>query len=241
MSEQETPNTRRGEGSFDELAKGLAGGTVSRGKALRMLGAALFGGMLASIPGVALGAPPGRGRPSGSAGCPHAGQIRVDGQCVCPTGNALCPSTNKCVSNQCGTNQTFNPATCQCVCPSDTTLCLDSNECVPNNVCSDPYVLNPNSCSCECPEGTRPCGALCVSDQCAYNEIFNPDTCQCEALTSPSLLSCVCQDSTEMVTCTPVNCNSGPAQDEVCNPLCAEHGGLFATGCFFDDPSCMTG
>jgi hypothetical protein len=53
MSEHESRNTTR-EGSLDELAKGLAGGTVSRGKALRMLGAALFGGAVASIPGAAL-------------------------------------------------------------------------------------------------------------------------------------------------------------------------------------------
>jgi hypothetical protein len=39
------------ERSFDELAKGLAAGTVSRRKALRLMGAALFGGALASLPG----------------------------------------------------------------------------------------------------------------------------------------------------------------------------------------------
>jgi hypothetical protein len=42
-----------GRASFDELAKGLASGTVSRRKALKMLGAALVGGAFASMPGVA--------------------------------------------------------------------------------------------------------------------------------------------------------------------------------------------
>ena len=32
-----------GERSFDELASGLASGTLSRGKALRLMGAALLG------------------------------------------------------------------------------------------------------------------------------------------------------------------------------------------------------
>ena len=41
--------------SFDELAKGLATGTLSRGKALRWMGGALLGAALASVPGVALG------------------------------------------------------------------------------------------------------------------------------------------------------------------------------------------
>jgi hypothetical protein len=39
--------------SFDELARGLASGEVSRGKALRLMGAALVGGALASVPRVA--------------------------------------------------------------------------------------------------------------------------------------------------------------------------------------------
>jgi hypothetical protein len=39
--------------SFDELAKGLASGRVSRGKALRLVGGALLGAALASVPGVA--------------------------------------------------------------------------------------------------------------------------------------------------------------------------------------------
>ena len=39
--------------SFDDLAKGLASGTLSRGKALRLLSGALVGATLASVPGVA--------------------------------------------------------------------------------------------------------------------------------------------------------------------------------------------
>jgi hypothetical protein len=42
-----------GERSFDELASGLASGTLSRGRALKLMGAALVGGVLASIPGIA--------------------------------------------------------------------------------------------------------------------------------------------------------------------------------------------
>jgi hypothetical protein len=42
-----------GERSFDELASGLASGSLSRGKALKWLGAALLGGALAFTPKVA--------------------------------------------------------------------------------------------------------------------------------------------------------------------------------------------
>ena len=44
------------ERSFDDLARGLANGSISRGKALRLMGAALVGGVLASIPRVAVAA-----------------------------------------------------------------------------------------------------------------------------------------------------------------------------------------
>jgi hypothetical protein len=54
-----------GERSFDELASGLASGDVSRGKALKLMGAALVGGLLASIPGMAGAAPKCPGCPVG--------------------------------------------------------------------------------------------------------------------------------------------------------------------------------
>jgi hypothetical protein len=57
----------RGASSFDELAVGLSSGTLSRGKALRLMGAALVGGALASIPGIAWAKP---NRPAG-APCKH--------------------------------------------------------------------------------------------------------------------------------------------------------------------------
>jgi hypothetical protein len=52
MSEQESRYTNR-EGSFDDLAKGLPSGNFSRGKALKIMGAALVGGALAAFPGAA--------------------------------------------------------------------------------------------------------------------------------------------------------------------------------------------
>jgi hypothetical protein len=42
---------------FDELASGLASGSISRGRALRLMGAALVGGVLGSLGGVAAAAP----------------------------------------------------------------------------------------------------------------------------------------------------------------------------------------
>jgi hypothetical protein len=70
------------ERSFDELAIGLSSGSLSRGKALRLMGAALVGGALASIPGIAWAKPK---KPEGTK-CNHnhqcASEQCLDGRCV---------------------------------------------------------------------------------------------------------------------------------------------------------------
>ena len=65
----------REDGFFDDLARGLADGSITRGKALRLMGAALVGGTLAAlgIGGVAAADPPG---------CKRAGKAcKKDTQC----------------------------------------------------------------------------------------------------------------------------------------------------------------
>jgi hypothetical protein len=101
--------------SFDAVAKGLASGTVSRGKALRLMGAALVGGTLAAIPGVALAKPkpgppggkpggggngnPGGGNPGGGNG--GGGKPVSCAHSLCVTGEALTPDCDPCVSQVC--------------------------------------------------------------------------------------------------------------------------------------------
>src|SRR5215207_2206366 len=103
--------------SFDELAKGLASGTLSRRKALRLMGAALVGGALASVPGVAWAAKGGNrecvkccketygpGRERGQ--CISAG---ARGECPVTCGGEECPDLDLCGSVCC------EPLTRQCV------------------------------------------------------------------------------------------------------------------------------
>ena len=71
------------ERSFDELARGLANGSISRGKALRLMGAALVGGVLASMPGTAEAA-----RftcPTGFHKCKGMSSCCVEGRACCGT------------------------------------------------------------------------------------------------------------------------------------------------------------
>ena len=84
----------RRESSFDELAKGLASGKVSRSKALKLMGGALLGAALASVPGVAwandcrrLGRECRRDSQCCSRNCMRRGDDKV---CGCPEGQTRC-------------------------------------------------------------------------------------------------------------------------------------------------------
>jgi hypothetical protein len=86
------------ERSFDELARGLASGSISRGKALRLMGAALVGGLLASMPGVAQAEPSHCDCAEGDqcckkrdgGGCCGAGESCCGGGCCLSAQGAVC-------------------------------------------------------------------------------------------------------------------------------------------------------
>jgi hypothetical protein len=133
--------------SFDALAKGFAEGKLSRRKALRMLGATLVGGVLASVPGGAWAAKPAP-CPSGvkcGKNCCQQPFICSRGKCACPTGTTNLGTT--CCSNAqvCGQS---------CGCSSGEGCC--SGACTPLNTDA-----NCGSCGNACPSGQG-----CVNGQC---------------------------------------------------------------------------
>jgi hypothetical protein len=92
------------ESSFDALTSGLASGTLSRRKALKLLGAALLGGAaLASTPGVALARP-----------C-SAGRTRCGNQC--------CTSNQACLKGQGGNPRCITESPLCGTCPRNTYCC----------------------------------------------------------------------------------------------------------------------
>jgi hypothetical protein len=156
------------EHSFDELTRGLASGSISRGKALRLMGAALVGGTLASlgIDGEAGAAPPG---------CKRAGKnCTRDTQCcgslVCPSGTCQTPCPT---GGSCETGFSFgcqNSDNCFCTTtPEGTTFCTEailcdsavtctsSQDCPSGWVCSDTCCDGRSICNPPC--GTIPGGA----------------------------------------------------------------------------------
>ncbi len=118
MPEESGQNPRR-EHSFDDLARGLASGTVSRRHALKLVGGALLGGVLGAVPGVSAWAqnrpplPPQNRPPLPPQAAPQA-QSAVEGChppcsagelcCQAPTGDNICcpPSEDVCVVEGCG-------------------------------------------------------------------------------------------------------------------------------------------
>jgi hypothetical protein len=131
----------------------LASGTLSRRKALRMLGAALVGGTLASVPGVALAANP----------CPRP-RIKCRGRC-CAEGVTTCQGTGKtktCGPVPCQTGLT--PCSGQCVdTATDATNCGScGNACAPGDICVN------GACGCPATPTGGSCGRSldCCSGKC---------------------------------------------------------------------------
>jgi hypothetical protein len=208
MSEQESRHTNR-VASFDELAKGLAGGTVSRGKALRWLGAALFGGAVASIPGVAFAAPcrsprircSGQCCAEGVTTCQGTGRNKTCGPApvVCPPGQDVCggqcldTSTDlaNCgaCGNACGLSQSCVDGQCQC--PPGTSFCTGIG-CVDTNC---PTPLDPTTCQCDCPPGHPPCGA--GSSCCAPGQVCTSYGGSSELCFTPPTQTATCNQSSD--------------------------------------------
>jgi hypothetical protein len=235
MREPESRYTQT-EGSLDELAKGLASGTLSRRKALRMLGAALVGGALASFPGVAWAAKPAgcpSGKKCGKNCCPDTTFVCSQGKCACPTGQAACggqcvPLTTNQNCGSCG-NACSGGKTCQggvCACPQGLTdcegVCLDLKDrrncgaC--GNVC--PVGANCVDGKCICPEGTCLGNGSCYTTSC-HNGAISDIECRC--VCPPELPSeCRALGNPNAYGCCPPGtvCSSGPGGTGiVCTPV----------------------
>jgi len=199
----------RGETSFDELAKGLASGTISRRQALRWMGGAIAGAAFASVPGVAFAAT--GGNLACDEFCHENFSGRETGQCVCEPGAhgmgpcyqctpGIGPGPNF-VPPPCLPGQEFNPETCQCEAATD---CTGSAQ-----FCHVPFPCGPdNACLCL---NTTEGGHLCSSDV-LCTELFCDSTSDC-----PEGYFCArscCADFFGRNTCQP-RCGTTPLQTQV--------------------------
>jgi hypothetical protein len=91
--------------------------------------------------------------------------------------------------------------------------------------------------SLDCCVGTC-CGGVCCADGqvCQDGRCVDPPPPPPGG--GPNREICICGDGTVIETCVAIGCASSAAQDAVCGPLCAAHGGEAATGCVENDPAC---
>jgi hypothetical protein len=149
------------ESSFDELTRGLASGSISRGRALRLMGAALVGGTLGSLGISEVAAAPRGCKRDGKkckkdkqccggncvngtcAACPAGRVLLSNGTCALPCGrpgDPLCPA---CVEHHCepdpGSEAFCVGARVGPCPPSDcpTGLCPPGGGCSTGQICRD--------------------------------------------------------------------------------------------------------
>src|SRR5215218_3735742 len=198
--------------SLDELAKGLASGTLSRGKAIRWMGGALLGAALASLPGMAwaddcrrLGRECRRDSQCCSRNCIRRGDDKV---CGCPEGKSRC--NDRCVNlqknehhcgecfNRCEEGQECVGGMCEGSCPPGDTVC--GGDCCPEGtVCmqrgnGEPPFCDPvcaPSCpgSCICTASGDGRGSVCIQSGTSSRLVDSCD--QCPPADSPTATSCV--------------------------------------------------
>ena len=145
----------RGASSFDELASGLASGTLSRGRALRLMGAALIGGTLASLGiGEAAAAPigcKGDGKKCKNDTQCCSGKCGEDHKCTACTANGGdCIVDSDCCTNICDQE---NGGTCAS-CRSNGNSCSGDSECCGGGVCKGPTGSGQCAAACIPPEAT---------------------------------------------------------------------------------------
>ncbi len=143
--------------SFDELARGLASGTLSRGRALKLVGAALLGSALGIFGLAAPAEAQRRRRRCAPCTTDDPGTYPAGYCCLTPTGGTsgcLVPESF-CASPPSGTECTCAPAEpCSATNPCGGGLCCSNGQCVfpcPSGQCCSAF--EGGQCLASCPPG----------------------------------------------------------------------------------------
>ena len=207
--------------SFDELTKVLATGPVPRRKALRWMGGALVGAVLASVPGVAW------------AACPE-GQTRCGDRCVnlqtnerhCGSCSNRCRSTQTCCKgrcvnlqrnerhcgscfNRCAEGQECVGGVCQGGCPPEKTLTAGNCNCA--FTCGDQFP-SPSTCheqpDCLCYETTEGSG-FCGSAGAPFCDLTCSSSSDCPSGSKCVVNTCCVEPRVCATPCLAVTSSAG--------------------------------
>jgi hypothetical protein len=242
---------------FDVLSKAVAAGEVTRREALRRVGGAAAGALLASL-GVGCGTERMSGPEMARRGCKGLGvNCRNDSQCCsglcvkeecCAGPGTSCTRSNQCCSRVCTDGQ--------CQCESDLQLC--GGQCAdtqtdPEN-CGDCFVFCGEGATCvsgqcQCEEGLQFCQFSCVDTQ---TDIFNCGGCdqrcrggtcvngQCQCPTGQSFCADFGECCSSELGCCGTNCCC-PSGTTFCPDVvqcCPEGRECCSTGCCSLDEIC---
>lgn len=125
------------EHSFDELTRGLASGTLSRGRALRLMGAAVVGGALASL---------------------GIGEAAAD---QCKRNGKACKKNSQCCSGTCA------GGTCAAACVSSGGSCGIDSDCCSGFLCDNGACATCRSNEGSCSTHGQCCSGYCAGGTCA--------------------------------------------------------------------------
>jgi hypothetical protein len=178
------------ESSFDELTRGLASGSISRGRALRLMGAALVGGTLASLGVGGVAVADNECKPTGK-------KCRKDKQCCsgkCEGGTCASPPPPDCTpGTSCGpggvgfclANASGAGTICSC---GDTSCAASCDQCSASQVCVQAAGVcgefSPFVCVTPCPTCLPNCASFFVP--CTSNEQCCSNICE-DFLCKPSV------------------------------------------------------
>ena len=222
--------------SFDELARGLANGSISRRKAIKFIAATTLGGIL-GLSGI--GTAFAKNKTCAQwcaavfgANTPAAGRCTSDaahgtGLCSSCT-TATLPSSVCCTRNSSGNCISYSGASCPC----DSSQCLtcDSSTGTCVGTCTSGQTCQAGTC-CTSNGGTCTGGTQCCSGNCDSGFCVPPPT-------GTQRVDCFCTDGSKISLCSSIDC-SDEARVEVCTPLCESHGGLDGgPACFGNEPAC---
>ena len=191
------------ERAFDALATEMASGSISRGKALRLMGVALVGGTLSSfgIGGIAaaddLCKPGGKKCKKDKQCC--SGTCGEDHKCTsCTSEGGSCAADADCCTNICD-GETLSCATCRGAGNS----CTTDRECC--GVCKGP--TGNRTCRDSCIPETTTCVDFCTNPLC---------TCRTEASGQP-----LCASFLTTTSCT-TSCDCPQGQFCTAGGVCAQ-------------------
>jgi hypothetical protein len=209
--------------SFDDLARGLGSGALSRRQAMRLLGGSLLGSALALIPGVAGAAPQGpkckplHDKCTTNVQCCSNFCDKNGKQCSCPPETEIA-CNNRCVPTCHDTTDpckisVCNPTTGNCVVANamDGTLCEDGNPCTLGDTCNN-GTCRPGDVR-TCPDTGNPCTVSVCDQQTGICEVRNrADGTDCNADNN----ACTENDSCQAGACVPGPLKTCPASTDPC-------------------------